>query len=110
MHRTIAPKTRLLLATFLLALLWLSALFAFLMLRPLAQPAASVDTYPVQSEFSGIAGINLDASELAPERLARVLAESDAQGIRWVRFILPWDQVEPVRGQYDWTAWDAVFS
>ena len=108
MHRTIAPKTGLLLATFLLALLWLSALFAFLMLRPLAQPAA--EAYPVRSEFSGLAGINLDASELAPDRLAHTLADLEAQGIRWLRFALPWDEIEPGRGQYDWTAWDAVFA
>ena len=108
MHRTIAPKTRLLLATSLLALLWASALFAFLLLRPLAKPAAAA--YPVRSEFSGLAGINLDASELAPERLARTLAELEARGIRWVRFTLPWDVIEPARGQFDWAAWDAVFA
>ena len=110
MHRTIAPKTGLLLATFLLALLWLSALFAFLVLRPLAQPAAEAYAYPVQSEFSGLAGINLDASELVPERLARTLADLEAQGIRWVRFTLPWENIEPERGQFDWVAWDAVFA
>ncbi len=108
MHRTIAPKTGLLLATFLLALLWLSALFAFLLLRPLAQSATAA--YPVQSEFSGLAGINLDASEFAPERLARTLADAEARGIRWVRFTLPWHEIEPARGQYDWATWDAVFA
>ena len=77
MHRTIAPKTGLLLATFLLALLWASALFAFLLLRPLAKPAAAAS--PVRSDFSGLAGINLDASELAPERLARTLADTEAR-------------------------------
>ena len=108
MHRTIAPKPRLLLATFLLALLWASALFAFLLLRPLAKPAAAA--FPVRSDFSGLAGINLDASELAPERLMRTLADTEARGIRWVRFTLPWDAIEPARGQFDWAAWDAVFA
>ena len=89
MHRTIAPKPRLLLATFLLALLWASAFFAFLFLRPLAKPAAAA--FPVRSDFSGLAGINLEASELEPERLARTLADTEARGIRWVRFTLPWD-------------------
>ena len=108
MHRTIAPKPRLLLATFLLALLWASALFAFLLLRPLAKPAAAA--FPVRSDFSGLAGINLDASELAPDHLARTLADTEARGIRWVRFTLPWDAIEPARGQFDWAAWDAVFA
>ena len=91
MHRTIAPKTGLLLATFLLALLWASALFAFLLLNPLAKPAAA--TFPVRSDFSGLAGINLDASELTPDHLARTLADTEARGIRWVRFTLPWDVI-----------------
>ena len=108
MHRTIAPKTGLLLATSLLALLWASALFAFLLLRPLAKPAAAA--FPVRSDFSGLAGINLDASELAPDHLARTLADTEARGIRWVRFTLPWDAIEPARGQFDWAAWDAVFA
>ena len=108
MHRTIAPKTGLLLATFLLALLWASALFAFLSLHPLVKPAAAA--FPVRSDFSGLAGINLDASELASERLMRTLADTEARGIRWVRFTLPWDAIEPARGQFDWTAWDAVFA
>ena len=108
MHRTIAPRTGLLLATFLLALLWASAFFAFLLLRPLAKPAAAA--FPVRSDFSRLAGINLDASELAPERLMRTLADTEARGIRWVRFTLPWDAIEPARGQFDWAAWDAVFA
>ncbi len=108
MHRTIAPKTGLLLATLLLALLWASALFAFLLLRPLAKPAAAA--FPVRSDFSGLAGINLEASELAPDHLARTLADTEARGIRWVRFTLPWDAIEPARGQFDWAAWDAVFA
>jgi hypothetical protein len=107
MLRAIAPKPRLLLATSSLALLWASALFAFLLLRPLAEPATGV--YPVRPEFSGLAGINLDASELTPERVARTLADAEARGIRWVRLTLPWDAIEPTRGQFDWKTWDAVF-
>ena len=108
MHRTIASRTGLLLATSLLALLWLSALFVFLLLRPLAKPSAGA--YPVQSEFSGLAGINLDASELAPARLAHTLTELEALNLHWVRFTLPWDAIEPARGQFDWATWDAVFA
>ena len=107
MLRSIAPKPRLLLATSLLALLWASVFFAFIALRPLAKPAA--DSYPVRPEFAGLAGVNLDASELAAERLARTLADLESKGIRWVRFTLPWDAIEPARGQFDWVAWDAVF-
>ena len=108
MHRTIAPRNRLLLATSLLALLWASAFFAFLLLRPLAKPTAAA--FPVRSDFSGLAGINLEASDLAPERLMRTLADTEARGIRWVRFTLPWDAIEPARGRFDWAAWDAVFA
>ena len=27
-----------------------------------------------------------------------------------MRFTLPWDAIEPARGQFDWAAWDAVFA
>ncbi len=77
-------------------------------LSPLAKPAAV--TYPVRPEFSGLAGINLDASELTPERLAHTLADLESKGIRWVRFTLPWDAIEPARGEFNWAAWDAVFA
>ena len=61
-------------------------------------------------QTAGISGVNLDASELAGDRLAKTLADLDAGGIRWVRFTLPWDRIEPARGQFDWNAWDAVFA
>ena len=111
MLRSIAPKPRLLLATSLLALLWASVIFAFMAFHPLANSAPA--NYPVRSEFAGLAGINLDASELAPartEHLARTLADLESQGVRWVRFALPWATIEPVRGQFAWAAWDAVFA
>jgi O-antigen ligase len=108
MHRLRAPAPRLLLATFILALLWASALFAFILLHPPAKPADA--NFPVRPELSGLAGVNLDPSELDPGRLATVLADTEAQGIRWVRFTLPWDAIEPVRGQFDWAAPDAVFA
>jgi O-antigen ligase len=111
MLRSIAPKRRLLLATFVLALLWASAFFAFMALHPLDKSTAA--NYPVRPEFAGLSGVNLDASELVsvrPERLARTLADLESKGIRWVRFTLPWDEIEPAKGQFAWEPWDAVFA
>ena len=90
-----------------MALLWMGALLALLLLHPRGGIA---DSYAVATQTAGISGVNLDASELAGDRLVRTLAELDAGGIRWVRFTLRWDQIEPARGRFDWNAWDAVFS
>ncbi len=98
MLRSLAPKSRLLLATSLLALLWASAFFAFMALRPLANSAGS--------KLPGATGIRRACwhqpgrertRRRAPEHLARTLADLESQGIRWVRFTLPWDEIEPAK-------------
>lgn len=91
-----------------MVLLWAAALFAFRTLRPLN--TLTTESFPVRPQFSGVSGVNLEASELTGERLEQTLAELEAGGIRWVRFTLPWDRVEPARGRFDWAQWDAVFA
>ncbi len=106
--RFVSSKRALLLATLLLVLFWAGALLAFLLLRPLNRGAT--EAYLVRPQLAGISGINIELSELTGERLGRTLAELEAGGIRWVRFTLPWDQIEPARGQFDWARWDAIFA
>ena len=52
-------------------------------------------------------GVNLDVTELTSANLdARLAGLADA-GYRWVRFTLPWGEIEPRQGQYDWSMPDA---
>ncbi len=100
-----AGRRNLLFSLLIVALLWLSALYAF-------RGGSSTDpdsSALVRPEFAGIAGINLDETELAdPQLLSRL--DRLAPGVRWVRFTLPWDALEPAPGRFDWTRWDALFA
>ena len=69
----------------------------------------SRDVLGSDSEFAGPIGVNLSASELADPDLAGVLARLDQAGVRWVRFVLPWDEIESARGQAQWERFDRVF-
>jgi O-antigen ligase len=87
------------------ALLWVSAAFVFVR----ARRAPDIATGAVQPDSTGAVGVNLEASELAGPDLAATLDRLDQSGVLWLRVRLPWDQVEPQRGQFDWAAWDHVF-
>ncbi len=91
----------------MIAVLWLGAFLASWKLRPLGRAAVPP---PVQANFSGVVGVNLDRSELTGNRLTAALEDLKMGGIRWVRFTLPWDQIEPARGQFEWAQWDAIFA
>ncbi|MCX7707285.1 MAG: hypothetical protein N2204_04680, partial [Anaerolineae bacterium] len=98
-------KRRGLLFAAVVALLWLSALLAFRY-----NPGRSAwDRVPlIRPDFAGVAGINLEGSELEPQRLQELFRA--LPGIRWVRFTLPWDEIEPLPGQFRWDRWDTVFN
>jgi O-antigen ligase len=86
------------------ALLWVSAVFVFVVTRHPAAPLGQV-----RPDLAGTPGVNLDAAELASPDLAAAFDRLDHSGIRWLRLRLPWDQVEPQRGQFEWAAWDRIF-
>ncbi len=86
-------------------LLLIAAAFGFRTQRHSAQ----VQVAAAESELAGAIGINLDASELADPRLSETLTRLDTSGVRWARFFVSWDQVEPARGEYDWHRFDQVF-
>ncbi len=88
-----------------LALLGLAAL---LLVRGLALPAPADDAAPVNPGYSAATGVNLSAAELHDPSLADTLATLDRAGVRWLRFTFPWDDIEPVQGQFEWARWDAV--
>ncbi len=101
-----ARRRSLLVPLLIVALLWSAALYAF------QRTHRSTDLQgvtPVRPEFAGIAGINLDETELLdPQLIGRL--DQLADGVHWVRFALPWDALEPAPGQYDWARWDALFA
>jgi len=86
-------------------MLFIAALLAF---RAQRSPLRS-DVPAADSELAGAIGVNLSASELADPDLAGILARLDQAGVRWVRFVLPWDEIEPARGQVAWERFDRVF-
>lgn len=40
--------------------------------------------------------------------LTRALDAAQGMGIGWLRQELPWDAIEPARGEYEWERWDRV--
>ena len=86
-------------------MLFIAALLAFRAQRS----SLRRDVSAADSELAGAIGVNLSASELADPDLAGILARLDQAGVRWVRFVLPWDEIEPARGQAQWERFDRVF-
>ncbi len=95
------------LAALLLALLWTGAAVAF---GRFASFRHLPDPQLVRPEFAAAAGVNLERAELEPARLAVALTNLDRAGVRWARFSLPWAEIEPAWGEFDWSRWDAVFA
>ena len=86
-------------------MLLVAALLAFRVQRSALRGVVSA----ADSELAGAVGVNLSASELVDPDLAGILARLDQAGVRWVRFVLPWDEIEPTRGQNQWEHFDRVF-
>ncbi|MBW4435791.1 MAG: O-antigen ligase family protein [Pleurocapsa minor GSE-CHR-MK-17-07R] len=53
-------------------------------------------------------GVNADLLQYPPDALSRALSDIEALDAAWVRQPVYWDDIEPVRGQFDWSAWDAL--
>ncbi len=110
-----ARRWLLALCSLLLALLCLGAIWAW-RARPAAWDQASA-AGPAAG-LAGQVGINLETGELLAAAgdarsvgsLDQTLARLEQAGVGWVRFTLPWDQIEPARGQYVFGPWDGVFA
>ncbi len=105
-HRARRWATLVLLIGLAAALLWFASWREWRASRP-----GELNRWPpARPDFAGAVGVNLAPSELEPENLPHTLDWLARAGIRWVRLRLPWDQVEPARGEFAWSRWDAVFS
>ncbi len=95
------------------AILVLSGLWPRLVPRQSAPPFDAIAASDARAWQGGPAarlGVNLEASELAGDRLNDTLTALDRDGYHWVRFTLPWDTIEPQPGQFAWAQWDAAFA
>jgi hypothetical protein len=95
------------------ALLWVSAFFVLRSGRDTTElpwSCAALASDEAGSPFAGALGVNLDETELVEPALTRALELLEQNGVRWVRFTLPWDQLEPESGVFDWSWSDRVFA
>ncbi len=79
----------------------------------LAQTATSVPNptpfppslFPAPSPLKSNVGLNIWLFEQAPEKIIEWLNDLE---VRWVRHQLPWNEIEPKQGEYDWERLDKV--
>lgn len=74
------------------------------------RPADAPSAFAGESELAGALGVNLTPADLTDPGLPAHLALLAGAGVRWVRFGVAWDQVEPQQGQADWRVYDRVFA
>lgn len=54
------------------------------------------------------AGVNVDLLQYAAADLSGALERISAANFRWIRQFAYWDDIEPAKGEYDWSGWDQV--
>ncbi len=105
--RSISLRRHILLTALPLAI---AALIVLAWLSWRDRQTANRPSFAHASELAGALGVNLRRDELAaPETPARLAAFVQG-GVRWVRLELPWDQIEPTPGQFDWRETDQAFA
>lgn len=55
-----------------------------------------------------LAGVNVELTQYAPDQLASELTRIAAAGFTWVRQPFLWSDIEPVQGEFAWSAYDAL--
>lgn len=53
-------------------------------------------------------GVNAELTQYTPEDLVLHFSLMSEANVTWVRQFVRWDEIEPIQGQYDWQAWDAI--
>lgn len=105
MSRAAVATRPLLVWLVVLGLLW--SLAGIAIARATAAPDFSAEP-EIDPRFSARPGVNLERAELAADRLDQALTLIEEAGGGFVRFTLPWDEIEAERGRLEWTEWDQV--
>lgn len=71
------------------------------------QHGAALAPLPAPGEISFL-GINADLIHAPPDELHTIVTELATTGFGWVRFRLPWNEIEAEPNRYQWEASDAV--
>ena len=87
-----------------LGLLWAAAVVLIRASGDAPFPAAET----IDQAYSARPGVTLRREDLAPGQIDATLAALSQGGVTWVRFTLPWDEIEPTKGQFVWGPWDAT--
>jgi O-antigen ligase len=53
-------------------------------------------------------GVNAELRQYTETGLRDQLTRMSALGVTWVRQFVDWDQIEPERGTFNWSAWDTI--
>ena len=53
-------------------------------------------------------GVNAELIQYPPRELPARLSRMSAARITWVRQFFPWNEIEPLPGQFHWEPWDAI--
>jgi O-antigen ligase len=53
-------------------------------------------------------GVNTELTQYSPEVLSHQFEQMEAAHITWVRQVIPWDEIEPQKGEYEWETWDRI--
>ncbi|HIC87871.1 MAG TPA: hypothetical protein EYP04_00460 [Anaerolineae bacterium] len=102
------PGLRLLMWTTTVVLLAVVAIF--LLRRGDHRAPGSVDGLPpvVKPVVGHPLGVNIELTQYDEEALAHTLDDLAAAGFRWLRQRFPWAEIEPQRGDFDWSPWDRI--
>jgi O-antigen ligase len=53
-------------------------------------------------------GVNVELIQYAPDELIEQLDLMAATGFTWLRQYFPWNEIEPIEGEYHWERWDHI--
>jgi O-antigen ligase len=77
----------------------------------LAQQSAALhldEAPPMAARLPRSLGVNVALENYTDQERTAALDAIAASGFGWVRQRLPWDQIEPSPGVFDWTTWDQI--
>jgi len=65
---------------------------------------------PVPASSHGQRMANIDLAGLSPVEVAQRITLAAADGHDWIRLRLPWDEIEPEQGEWQWQGLDSALA